>query len=123
MASSVVKISLCAVSFFVISAWGQQSVWGLNNTSLIEPEQTSSQLEVTEDENHTSPNHDYTPSLIPTSKSDAPVSSYIPPYSNRWANLNSTNPSPRRVPEPSVLLGLIAIASCLGMQHQQKKAR
>ncbi|MBD2595553.1 PEP-CTERM sorting domain-containing protein [Nostoc spongiaeforme FACHB-130] len=123
MASSVVKISLCAVSFLVIGVWGQQSVWGLSNTSLREPEQGTSQAEVTEDENHTSPNHYYTPSLSLTPRSDAPVSSYIPAYSNKWANLSSTNPSPRKVPEPSVLLGLIAIAGCLGMQHQLKKAR
>ncbi|MBU7586239.1 MAG: PEP-CTERM sorting domain-containing protein [Nostoc sp. TH1S01] len=127
MASSVVKISLYAASFVLIGALGQHSVWGFSNTSSLEQEQATSQLEVTEDEqNIVSPNHYYTPSLIPqqpTTRSDAPVSSYIPPYSNRWANLNSASPRPRRVPEPSLLLGLMAIAGCVGMQRQLKKAK
>jgi hypothetical protein len=41
---------------------------------------------------------------------------YTHPYSNRWADVNSPPPR-RRVPEPSALLGLIAIASLFGTQQ------
>jgi hypothetical protein len=38
------------------------------------------------------------------------------PYSNRWADVNSPPPK-RRIPEPSALVGLIAIASLFGTQQ------
>ncbi|MBE9207383.1 hypothetical protein IQ244_12785 [Nostoc sp. LEGE 06077] len=127
MASSVVKISVCALSFAVIGALGQQPLWAFSNTSLAKNvEEMNFQPEATEDgKNIDSTNHYYTPSLIPqqpTATSAAPLSTYIHPYSNRWTNLQSTSPRPRQVPESSALLGLMAIAGWFGIQHQMKKA-
>ncbi|MCC5638896.1 PEP-CTERM sorting domain-containing protein [Nostoc sp. CHAB 5844] len=146
MVSDILKLSICAVSFVVIGALGQQPLWAFSNTPLIDNssqatntsnsaendlllratrniEVMNSKPEVAHEEME-STNHDYTPSFIPkqpTTVSAAPLSTYIHPYSNRWANLSSTSLRPRQVPEPSTMLGLIAIAGWFGIQHKIKK--
>ncbi|BBD59846.1 hypothetical protein NIES2109_26370 [Nostoc sp. HK-01] len=126
MASSVVKISVCALSFAVIGTLGQQPLWAFSNTSIAENvEEMNFQSEATEDAKN-STNHYYTPSLIPqqpSTTSAAPLSTYIHPYSNSWTNLKSASPRPRKVPESSAVLGLMAIAGWFGIQHKRKKAQ
>ncbi|AFY45342.1 PEP-CTERM domain protein [Nostoc sp. PCC 7107] len=128
MTSIVVKIRVCAASFAVIGALGQQPLWAFSNTSLAEnTEDMNFQPEATEDgKNIDSTNHDYTPSLIPqppTATSAAPLSTYIHPYSNRWTNLQIPSPRPRQVPESSAVLGLMAIAIWFGTQYKRKQAQ
>ncbi|MBE9004068.1 hypothetical protein IQ259_03255 [Fortiea sp. LEGE XX443] len=148
MVSSIVKISIYATSFAVISVLGQHPLWAFSNTSLRNnsPQATdtsnstendlllraarnievmNSKPEATE-ETIDSTNHYYSPSFIPeqtSTVSAAPLSTYIHPYSNKWTNLSSASPQKRKVPEPSVMLGLIAIASWFGIQRQTKKAQ
>ncbi|WP_146033978.1 hypothetical protein [Nostoc cycadae] len=124
----MVKISVCALSFAVIGTLGQQPLWAFSNTSIAENvEEMNFQSEATEDgKNIDSTHHYYTPSLIPqqpSTTSAAPLSTYIQPYSNSWTNLKSASPRPRKVPESSAVLGLMAISGWFGIQHKRKKAQ
>jgi len=138
MVSNILKLSICAVSFAVMGTLGQQSVWAFSNTSLLENSSQAADTSNSAENNlllrnvrnievmNSKPEiaDYYTPSFIPESSSAvsaAQLSTYIPPYSNRWANLSTASPRPRKVPEPSAVLGLMAIASWLGMQQKFKK--
>lgn len=123
MVSNLIKISICATSFVVIGALGQHPLWAFNDSLLTQTYSTNSdadQPEVPEAGDHSEDANSPNLSLEqPTGMSAAHVSTYMKPYTNKF--FSGTSPRKRKIPEPSALIGLIAIAGCLGMQQRKMK--
>lgn len=116
MVSNLLKITICVTSVVVISAVGQQSLWAFDNLS-----QADSTYSQTEENSSDLPEQgdasDF--SQPPVGISAAPLESYMAPYSNTFTVLSSTRK--RKIPEPSALIGLTAIALWWGMQQRKVK--
>jgi hypothetical protein len=128
MVSHFVKTAIFTTTLVLFSALEQRPLWAFSN---IYPSVTSSNNadESTDasntDEATESTNNYYSPNSVTEQSnpvSAAPVSTYTPAYTTTWANLSSSLPQRRKVPEPSVMLGLIAIATTLKIQRQMKKS-
>jgi hypothetical protein len=129
MASNLLKISIFVATLAVIGALEQRPLWA-SNTYVSSPdleesddatdnsydlllraarnlEEMNSQGEVNEET--VDDTNNYYSSQLPTPISSAPLATYVHPYSNKWTQLNSALVQRRKIPEPSMLVGLIAI--------------
>ncbi|MBD2450721.1 hypothetical protein H6G76_27045 [Nostoc sp. FACHB-152] len=118
MVSNLVKIRIFATSLSVIAALGQYPLLAQTfptNSDSIELETTDDGIEGGE---NTLPN-----SIIKQTGgiSAAPVASYAGAVSNQHTRLNNASPPRRKIPEPSALIGLMAIASCAAIQQRKTK--
>jgi hypothetical protein len=119
MFSNLIKISICATSLVVISALGQHPLIAQTLT-----QSDLDQSEVTEDGTES---EEINSSLVieqPVARSDAPVTSYMGEHKNTFTEINSNPPRRRKIPEPSAMIGLMAIAGWIGMQqHKIRKIK
>lgn len=118
MVSNLIKISICVTSLTVIAALGQHPLLAQTfptNSDSIELETTDDGIEGGE---NTLPNS----SIEQTGGiSAAPVASYVQPYTTTLTGSVSTSPPRRKIPEPSALIGLMAISSCVAIQQRKTK--
>ena len=97
-----------------ISNFNQNELLSLAASNLEEITPDSEVTEMTIDDGTTRYIHSFQTEKLAVSA--VQPETYTHPYSNRWADVNSPPPR-RRIPEPSALLGLIAIASLFGTQR------
>lgn len=116
MISNFIKISICATSLTVFAALGQHPLLAQTsstNSDSVELETTDDGIEA---ENNTLPNS----SIEQTGGiSAAPVESYVEPYTNVLAGNGSQSPRRRKIPEPSALIGLMAIAGYVAIRQRK----
>lgn len=118
MVSNLIKTSICATSLAVIGALGQYPL--LAQTYLTNSDATQSEVseDITDSEEADSPESSIEQ---PAGISSAHVSMYTQPYTNTLTGITSAFPRRRKIPEPSALIGLMAIALWWGMHQRQIK--
>jgi hypothetical protein len=118
MVSNLIKIGICATSFVVIGSLGQHPLLAQPYLTNSNPDQSEVTEDVTESETTDSPELNIEQFV---GRSAAHVSTYTEPYSNAFTENSSASPRKRKIPEPSAVIGLMAIAGWLGMQRKIKK--
>ncbi|MBD2437841.1 hypothetical protein [Nostoc sp. FACHB-110] len=120
MVSNLIKITICVTSFVVISAVKQQPLWAFDNNVLSRGYSNNSATpEISSDLAQESDSSDLSSQPPVGGMSAAPLESYMTPYSNTFVVLSSNRK--RKIPEPSALTGLTAIALWWSMQQRKIK--
>jgi hypothetical protein len=118
MVSNLIKISICVTSLAVIAALGQHPLLA----QTFPTNSDSIELETTDDGSEGGENTLPNSSIEQTGGiSSAPVDSYVEPYTTILTGNGSQSPRRRKIPEPSALIGLMAIAGCVAMQQRKTK--